>query len=477
MLAQDAAKPLFPLPLTPLETFFILDEKPTCPIVSFIELQFSTPLQLPILQTALEETAQDHPLLACKLVREGEQLFWHFDPDLVPRVLTNDDLPLTTGPADNPKPQPFDLFQEPGCRFWYIPEASGSRLYVELHHACGDGVGIRQVILGTLTRYARATGDPDCGKSSRKSSRSTPNPARLRDRNDFTELLSKPPKRSLTTWDRIRNAYYFHFQLPAVLSKSPTAAKKRVPVSELGSSGASSGAPLRHIQFSQEESIAVEKACSDASIRINDLAIAMLFRTFEQWEQTHGKGRASRYRVMMPVDLRSRKDLDLPATNRLSFAFLGRRKDQCNDMDTLVTSVADEVNAIKDSRVHMDFLAGLETAVQYPRCMRWVVDHSRRMATSVLTYAGDISRGMKNFFPEVNGQRKIGDAFLDNVFVAPPGRDGTNVSLGVCTNWGQICISASWNREAWDAATTDQFLEMYANNWRSWLQQRNEIST
>ncbi|WDQ17657.1 hypothetical protein [Rhodopirellula sp. P2] len=471
MPSQDTAKPLFPLPLTPLETFFVLDEQQSCPIVNFIELQFSTPLQLPILQTALKETALDHPLLSCKLVREGERLFWHFDPDLTPRVLTNDDLPLTTGPAGNPKPQPFDLFQESGCRFWYVPEGAGSRLYVQVHHACSDGVGIRQVILGTFTRYARATGDPDCGKTSRKSSRSAPNPERLRDRYDFTELLSKPPKRQLTTWDRIRNAYYFHFQRPAVLSKPPTAVKEQGGVSN----EASLGEPLRHILFSREESATIEKACSDASIRVNDLAIAMLFQTFEQWEQTHGDGKAIRYRVMMPVDLRSRKDLDLPASNRLSFAFLGRRKDQCGDVDALVQEVAEEVLAIKDSRVHMDFLDGLSAAVQHPRLMRWVIGHSRQMTTSVLTYTGDLSRGMRKFFPEVDGQLQIGDATLRNALGSPPAREGTNVSLGICINWGQICVSASWNREAWDAATTDQFLEAYTNNWRHWLQRREGV--
>ncbi|MCR9210577.1 MAG: hypothetical protein NXI28_20310, partial [bacterium] len=180
---------------------------------------------------------------------------------------------MTTGPADNPQTQPFDLFRESGCRFWYVPEETGSRLYVQLHHACGDGVGMRQVLVGTLTRYARATGDPECGKTSRKSSRSAPNPERLRDRNDFSELLSKPPKRSLTTWDRIRNAYYFHFQRPAVLSK-PQGFGSASTQKEIESQAI--GQPLRHVLFSKEESASIEKACSNASIRVNDLAIAML---------------------------------------------------------------------------------------------------------------------------------------------------------------------------------------------------------
>jgi len=107
--------------------------------------------------------------------------------------------------------------------------------------------------------------------------------------------------------------------------------------------------------------------------------------------------------------------------------------------------------------------------------MRWVIDKSRHMTTSVLTYTGDLSRGMKKFFPESDGQLKIGDAYLRNVFGSPPGREGTNVAVGVCINWGQICISASWNRQAWDAATTDQFLQTYASNWRAWLK-RQEIN-
>ncbi|WP_430453018.1 hypothetical protein [Rhodopirellula europaea] len=472
MPAQESDEPLFPLPLTPLETFFVLDEKESCPIAMLIELQFSTPLQLPVLQNALDETVKDHPLLACKLVREGEQFFWHLDPDLAPQVLTNDDLPLTTGPAENPQTQPFDLFRESGCRFWYVPEETGSRLYVQLHHACGDGMGMRQVLLETLTRYAQATGDPECGKTSRKSSRSVPNPERLRDRNDFSELLSKPPKRSLTTWDRIRNAYYFHFQRPAVLSK-PRGFDSATAQQTLESQAIDS--PLRHVLFSKEESASIEKACSNASIRVNDLAIAMLFQTFEQWEQTHRGGKAIRYRVMMPVDLRSRRDLNLPATNRLSFAFLGRRKDQCQDIEALVSSVADEVVAIKETRVHMDFLDGLAAAVQHPRFMRWVIDKSRHMTTSVLTYTGDLSRGMKKFFPESDGQLQIGDAYLRNALGSPPAREGTNIALGICINWGQICISASWNRQAWDAATTDQFLQTYASNWRAWLK-RQEIN-
>ncbi|MCC9654800.1 hypothetical protein [Rhodopirellula halodulae] len=481
MLAETT-DPLFPLPLTPLETFFILDETEACPLTSFVELHFSTALDPVKLQSAVDRTVDEHPLLSCKIAETNGQYFWHFERELAPRLLRSGDLPLTTGSPDNPRPHPFDLFKESGCRVWYLTDHESnspkpsqstskaakpvSRVVLQLHHVCCDGVAIRQILLSVLTHYARETSDPECGRSSRLAARSTPVPERLRERMDLGELLSKPPKKSLTTWDRLRNAYYFHFQLPASLSPSRGSSQKHVDNSP---SHSSHDDPLRHYRFDVAESEAIQDACSALNVSLNELSIALLFQTFEQWEQQHGHGAAKRYRLLMPVDLRSRGDLNLPACNRLSFAFLGRRKDQCQNIHDLIASVREEVADIKATRVHLDFLDGLKAASNHPRFFRWAIRKSRRMTTSVLTYAGDISRGMKNRFPEVDGQRQIGDARLTDVLAAPPPRDNTNISLAICVNWGRICISASWNRNLWNATTTDEFLELYAQNWRSWL--------
>ena len=101
----------------------------------------------------------------------------------------------------------------------------------------------------------------------------------------------------------------------------------------------------------------------------------------------------------MPYDLRSRVDLRMPAANRLSFSFLGRNADQCQDFDKLLASVQAEVLAIKESRLPLDFLDALKSAARCPCATKWVINRSRRMATVVLTYTGDISRGMQRDFP------------------------------------------------------------------------------
>ena len=91
------------------------------------------------------------------------------------------------------------------------------------------------------------------------------------------------------------------------------------------------------------------------------------------------------------------------------------------------------------------------------------------MSTSALTYAGDISRGMKHEFPERDGRRRIGDVDLAKILIVPPARRGTNVTLGLCVNWGQICISANWNRTAFTAADCREFLDRYGRAWEAWL--------
>jgi hypothetical protein len=69
----------------------------------------------------------------------------------------------------------------------------------------------------------------------------------------------------------------------------------------------------------------------------------------------------------MPYDLRSRADLQMPAANRLSFSFLGRDARQCEDFSQLLASVQAEVQAIKDSRLPLDFLGALTLAERSPR--------------------------------------------------------------------------------------------------------------
>ena len=54
--------------------------------------------------------------------------------------------------------------------------------------------------------------------------------------------------------------------------------------------------------------------------------------------------------------------------------------------------------------------------------------------------------------------RVVGDTHVTNIYAAPPIREHTNISLGLCVNWGQLCFSAAWNRAAMTPDQCEEFL-------------------
>ncbi|MEM6778364.1 MAG: hypothetical protein AAF670_11965 [Planctomycetota bacterium] len=445
-------------------------------MTSWIELHFVGQVQRDALQRALHATIHRHPLLASRAMWIEGNWFWSYDPDFTPRLRDPESEPMLVNMPGTkaPTPRPLDPTLEPGCRYWYAsdPANDTSRLIIQLHHACCDGVGLRQVLIDALTGYAARASDPnDSNPPSqdhrRRRQRDRLDPMRLRDRADFSAITEKPAKARLTWWRKLRNAHYFYLQPPDSLQ-----GRDRAPCDTTAeaTSCSESGEPIRHHLFDASTSNAILECCRRSEVSVNDLALALLFSACRQWNQSTGNDSPNRrLRLLMPIDLRGRADIGLPATNRLSFAFLGRTHGQCESWSSLLESVQEETQWIKDTRVYMDFLDGMAVATKHPRVMKALLRRGNRMCTSVLTYTGDISRGLKRIFPEENGRRRVGDVDLERILVAPPARRNTNITFGLCINWGQICLSANWNRLAMSEADCVEFLAIYAEAWRAWL--------
>jgi NRPS condensation-like uncharacterized protein len=485
---------LFPLPLAPFEKFLVLDDRPDCPITSFIELHFTRPMNHQALSGALHQTVHQHPLLASRLVDIDGEMHWQYDPHFVPKLRDPAIDPILSPsesiPSGQPSPRPINLRSEPGCRYWYQsdPNTGRARLTIQLHHAASDGVGLRRVLIDTLGAYAKRTTESnnvdintedinndqssrdvataDQQTRERRKRREQLDTTRLLSRGDFTDITSKPPKQVQSRWRKLANAYYFHFQRPQPLLGNANSPATTTPSRQSDTDDQ----PLRHYVFDRTTSERILSACRSGGVGVNDLALAILFRVCRQWNRLRGIDKpGKRIRLLMPVDMRGRSDMQMPATNRLSFSFLGRTHRQCDDWEVLLESVQTETQMIKDTRLHMDFLDGITALASKPKLLGRALRYSRNVSTSVLTYTGDITRGMKNYFPEEDGKRRVGDTFLENILIAPPARQNTNITLGVCINWGQICVSANWNRSAISADDCQQFLDLYAEAANQWL--------
>lgn len=458
----EVAEGTFPLRLSAFEKYLLWDETPIQPMTMFIEMHFIDPIQVDVMEMSISAAAKAHPLLTCTIEERDGDLHWIHHPDSKLIVHRDEHFP----PLDHGKVRPFDLKKEFGVRFWYRTAEDHYRLMFQVHHAVTDGVGMRRFMIDAITLYAHAT-NASKTDSELRVPWSKLDPSLLQRRADFTEAFGGPPAEPLTAWQRLKNAYYFHFQLPKPLRTGRSSQKASVDAKP---NDKDHFEPLEHLVIDRPTSFQITEKARMSEIGISDLALALLFETCCLWNQQHGdRNPKSRIRLLLPYDLRSRMDLRMPATNRLSFSFLGRTQADCCNLDRLISSIADEVRSFGRTQLPLDFMGALESAAKNPRLMRWAIRRSRNMATAVLTYVGDTSRAMQRPFPEQDGYRIIGDARLDKILGAPPVRDNTNLSVGLCINWGQLCISAAWNRANLTRQQAAELLALYKSRWLNWL--------
>lgn len=458
----DSAESIFPLPLSPLEKFFFWDDRPELPCTFFIEMRFASSLDVAVLEKCIARVVDRNPLLRANVTGDDRHLTWTLNDKPFALWDLADVPPIVNGVV-----RPIDLRTDVGCRFWCETTQVCSRVLVQLHHCVCDAIAFRTVVIDILHLYKLATGNELLSSQDRSLLYDRLNHSLLRERYNF-EHLGKP-KRETTTWQRIKNAWYFHFQPPVPLAKLPSNEPTCGAHEETQN-------PLCNMLMEREFSQRVLNACQSKAYGVNELAIALLFRTCYQWNRLHGdKRRNGRLRILMPCDLRGRADLRMPATNRLSLSFLGRDYSQCEDLKGLIDSVLAELKDAKETHLYLDLLKGLELGCRWPRLMKWALARSDSMATAVITYTGDVSRGLNKLFPEVNELRSVGSASLFAIAGAPPVRRNTNISLAICINWGRICISASWNRSVFTGQDCSEFLELYKSGWQQWCEAEESL--
>ncbi|HEY5315483.1 MAG TPA: hypothetical protein VIK18_23330, partial [Pirellulales bacterium] len=154
--AGDAPQGLFPLPLAPLETLMVVDDRPAYPMTFFGELQFRGVISRPALETALEAAVSRHPLLAARIDGPARARRWvAAERSLPPIVFTSDCQPAPDCDQSYPRPpQPIDLQTGTGLRLWVRTGSDASRMLLEFHHACCDGQGAMRFIGDLLAAYA-----------------------------------------------------------------------------------------------------------------------------------------------------------------------------------------------------------------------------------------------------------------------------------------------------------------------------------
>ena len=201
---------------------------------------------------------------------------------------------------------------------------------------------------------------------------------------------------------------------------------------------------------------------------LNDASLALAFETIAGWNDRHAlPGGNDWLRIVVPTDLRERRDLRLPAANRMSLYFIVRRSD-CRDFDRLLAGVQAEMRHVKQTRLGLDLLHALAALQSFPILVRAFLRCKRSVATAVLTNMSDPTRNFRGSFPCDRGRLVIGNLILEGITGSPPLRPGTRLGLGIGKYAGRMILNARCDPRWFSPQDTGRILVDYLENWLRW---------
>lgn len=450
MAASDAAlRPLFPLPLVPFEQLLLLDDRDSHPMTCGAEFTFDGQFCRSKLASAIEKALQRHPLFASQ-VESGPSGRLHWIPaQVLPEVRWHRGaMPLLCH-----SPSRVDLFAEAGLRIHAYEGASQSKLFFEFHHACSDGAGGLRFVEDLLSLYANSC--PSAGRGERDLPQLRPRALTRRGLFDAAHGLS---------WQRLKNEWQDLMETIAFLRSVPIPLARAAPRIFAESADVSTG-HVASIQFRSDETCHYRTLAGQAGATINDLLVTSLLLGIREWNYRCGENDPQDlYRIMLPWNMRTRLEGDLPATNCISFAFLQRRAADLSDRLGLLRAVAAETDDIRQRNIPARVMSKLRLLRYIPGALPYLLDSGHCHATAVLSNVGDPTRRFRTRFPRERGKIVAGNVALADFRALSPIRPQTHASFFVHTYAERLNITAWLDAGRYNMDETRQILRYVVGN-------------
>ncbi len=454
LAALAAHKRVFPLRVSPIEMFMIADDQPGYPMSFFIRLQFHGQVERGAFQGALDEALDRHPLLRALIeTGRGDFPFWVTAPGQMPDG--------DWGPEDAMiacrDSEAIDLTREIGLRVWVRQGAQRARVLLQFHHACCDGTGAYRFIGDLLAGYGIRT-----ASLGQRPVLGTIDPQLLRSRKQRSLGVAATPMRRGLMRLAVRECWKIVTRQPAPLAPPL--------VVECGQATDFPG--FLSFSFTRSDHQKLRDAASNRGVTPNDLLLRDLFLTLEHWNRRQGSILLQHFlkrpwlRIMMPTDLRSGEDYEMPAANLTGYTFLARTIRQCALPEELLQSIRNETAMIKHRRSGAAFMDLIFLASQAPRLLRFFLARNRCLATAVHSNAADPSRRFTAQFPREAGQIVCGDLVLEEITGVPPLRAKTRATFSISQYNRRLAISLRCDPNLFRLEDTANLLDLYVERLR-----------
>jgi Condensation domain len=447
-VADETRRDLFPLPLTPFEYYYYLDDCREYPTTFPVELQFAGTLVREHFLAALGETRARHPMLCAVIDTSQRRPRWVADGRARPEA----DWADASVPVAHPAGEFIDLTSGPGLRTWVRTTPAGARVLFQFHHACCDGLSSLQFVRDLLIAYQKAAG-ADRGETGDL------DVELLRRRGEL--VAESDPKPTL------RDACYTARLWAQILSRNPDV----LAAPDANQAGAGSKSPGALLEFEshtldRDETAALRKVAEACRVTANDLLLRDFLLAVGAWNRRHSAP-GGRLRVNVPVNVRRKDEARMPAANRIGFGFVTAGAEDVENPTRLLERVRGETTRIKEWKLGLYFLGGLAFAARVPLVMSWALKRNRSFATAVLSNVG-------RFVPDASPERRnfrwtCGDLELVRVTGVPPLRKLTRAAAIVIEYAGETTLSLRCDPHYFDAPQTRELLDSFVERVRETL--------
>lgn len=424
----------------------LYDDWPSYPMTCGAMFEFEGKLCRAAFEQAVGLASQRHPLLFSR-IRQIRRNRWAWVPvDTPPQVgwLGAD------GATEFAKCAPLDLRSEIGLRIWVRDVGCQTTIHIEFHHACCDGAGGLAFVEDIFAFYAAAVGRD---QSSQKPI-PTIDPSLLHKRSHFPsdggvlDSVQTAFRDAVATWKIVGRS-----AMPLPYRDSP---RLQADIDWQQS---------RFItrRFDKELLLGLRKTASACSATVNDLLLRDLYLAIDQWNQHCGMvGLKNRLRIVIPVNLRARRDLKMSAANKFGYMFVTRHEQQLTNPDKLLATLIAEAARLRRTKFPVRFVRRLALMQALRFVFPVVFSPNRCLATAIMSNLGDPTRRFRTRFPRQGGLIEVGNLVMTGFSATTPLRPFTRAGFFFNTYGNQLTISARFDPTYYSVADVSTFLDFYS---------------
>ena len=446
---------LFPLPLTSVERFHLLDQTVKFPNTVCSRLEFDGVIDPVLAEQTTLVALHRHPILGSVIEHQNGRLLWRFAPES--RLPERWNLPWSESPGF-PKPD------SSGIQFVSRSSDANSVLWIQSNHVLCDGVGATSFIGDWIKIYHNLYVGNSATHKLRKLDYGL-----LKTRNEIG-LLKKKSRGKL--WKQPVGLYgTAKFLLRKVAEMNPDGNAERD--AERNADWNYEEQPsLISCWLEQETCNSLSSVAQDKNVTVNTYMLAQFYLHLADWLQQHCPEQAAKWlRIIHPFNLRDYSHRRMPATNRVAIVQIDRRQQDLADFDRSLQGLDREIKIINDWELGKLFLLAIRSMSVIPGMLKRSAQNKKCRGTCVFTSLPEtLSRSglpVEQHSDSSEARLQVGNLKLDSIDYIGPVRHGTPVNLIVLKHLGRLRFSFHYDPRILSRAAADEFLSTYADRLRS----------